>query len=109
MNKKIIAFILGLISFFLLFALGEGFGINVAFLGIGVYYLISQYFLSRGNPQALFKDWLIILLLNSTLIVAAILVLFFEQTEKMQSIAVVISTVSSVIGAGIAAWSSKND
>ena len=107
MTKKIIAFILGLISFFLMFALGEGLGINVAFLGIGIYYLISQYFLSRGNPQALFKDWLIILSLNATLIVSAVLVLLFEPNAKMQSLVVVISIMSSVIGAGLAAWLAK--
>ena len=107
MAKKIIAFILGLISFFLMFALGEGFAMNVAFFGIGIYYLISQYILSRGNPNALFKDWSIILSLNATLIVTAVLVLLFEPNAKMQSIVVVISISASVIGAGLAAWFAK--
>ena len=107
MPKKIIAFILGLISFFLFFALGEELGIKVAFLGICIYYFISQYFLSRGNPQALFKDWLIILLLNATLIVTAVLTLLIEPNAKWQSVVVVISIMSSVIGAGLAAWLAK--
>jgi hypothetical protein len=107
MDKKIIAFILGFLSFFLMFILGEGIGIYAAFIGMGIYYLISQYFLSRGNPQALFKDWLIILSLNSTLIVASVLILFVEQSGKMQSLIVIVSTVSSVAGAGLAAWLAK--
>ena len=107
MTKKIIAFILGLISFFLMFALGEGFGINVAFFGIGIYYLISQYFLSRGNPHALFKDWSIILSLNATLIITAVLILIFEPNAKIQTIVTVISIIYSFIGAGLAAWFAK--
>jgi hypothetical protein len=111
MNKKIIAFILGLISFFLMFALGEGLGIGAAFLGIAIYYLISQYFLSRGNPQALFKDWLIILILNSVLLVTSVLVLIIEpgESEKMQSLVVIISLASSILGAGIAAMLAKKN
>lgn len=54
MAKKIIALILGIISFFLMFALGETFGVSVAFIAIGIYYLFSQFLLSRGNPRALY-------------------------------------------------------
>ena len=56
MPKKIIAFLLGILSFFLMFAIGESFGIVAVFLGPGIYYAIAQFLLSRGNPHALFKD-----------------------------------------------------
>lgn len=107
MSKRITALILGLISFFLMFPIGESFGVHVAFIGIGFYYLISQYFLSRGNPHALFKDWPLILRLNSTLIVTAVLILILEPDAKIQSIVVVISFLFSLIGAGIAARLAK--
>jgi len=108
MKNKIIAFILGITSFFLMFALGETFGVGVAFIAIGIYYLFSQFFLSRGNPRALYEDWSLILLLNAALIVTAILIILIEPDTKWHSIAAVISLVSSVIGAGIAAWFAKN-
>ena len=109
MARKIIAFILGIISYFLMFALGEPFGLNIAFLGISIYFFVSQYFLSRGNPQALFHDWSIILSLNAVLIVTSIHVLLFESNAKMQSLIVVVSIVSSVMGAGLAAWLAKKN
>ena len=108
MKNKIIAFILGITSFFLMFALGETFGVGVAFIAIGIYYLFSQFFLSRGNPRALYEDWSLILLLNAALIVTAVMVLLLETDAKIHSIVAVISIVCSVIGAGIAAWLAKN-
>ena len=103
MAKKIIALILGIISFFLMFALGETFGVSVAFIAIGIYYLLSQYFLSRGNNRALHEDWPLILLLNAVLIVTAVIILLLEPDTKFHSVVAVISIVCSIVGAGIAA------
>ena len=108
MAKKIIALILGIISFFLMFALGETFGVPTAFIAIGIFYLFSQFFLSRGNTRALYEDWPLILLLNAALIVTAVMVLLIEPDTKWHSIITVISIVCSVIGASIAAWLAKN-
>jgi len=107
MAKKIIAVILGIISFFIMFAVGEPFGVIVGFSFIGIYYMFIQFLLSRGNPRALYEDWPLILFLNAALIVAAILILLVEPDTKWHSIVVVISIVCSVIGAGIAAWLAK--
>jgi len=104
MSKKLVALILGIISFFLMFALGESFGVPVAFIAVGIYYLLSQFFLSRGNARALYEDWPLILFLNAALIVTAIIVLLIEPDAKIHSIVAVISIVCSAIGAGIAAW-----
>ena len=107
MAKKIIALLLGIISFFMMFALGEEYGISIAFIAVGIYYLFSQYFLSRGNPRALYEDWPLILLLNAALIVTAILILLIEPDAKSDSIVALISVLSSVVGAGLAGWMAK--
>ena len=108
MAKKIIALTLGAISFFLMFALGETFGVPTAFIAIGIYYLFSQFFLSRGNNRALYEDWPLIILLNTALIVTGIMILLLEPDTKFHSIVAVISIVCSVVGAGIAAWLANN-
>ncbi|MCP4077731.1 MAG: hypothetical protein GY744_16285 [Gammaproteobacteria bacterium] len=107
MVRKITALSLGAISFFIMFALGEEFGVSIAFSVIGIYYLFSQFFLSRGNARALYEDWPLILFLNAALIVTAVLVLLIEPDTKWHSIVAIISIVCSVIGAAIAAWFAK--
>ncbi|MBT8121336.1 MAG: hypothetical protein KJO10_02280 [Gammaproteobacteria bacterium] len=107
MAKKITALILGIISFFLMLELGEIFGDSIAFIAVGIYYLLAQFFLSRGNTRALYKDWSLILILNAALIVTAVLILLIEPDAKYQAIVAVISIVCSIIGAGIAAWLAK--
>jgi len=64
-----IAFFLGVLSFFLLFIVGEALvenvgeavGMVVAFILLAAYFFICQFRLSRGNPNALRKDWPIML------------------------------------------------
>ena len=107
MAKKIAALVLGIISFFLMFALGEELGVTVTFIITGIYYFLSQFFLSRGNTRALYEDWPLILLLNAALIVTAALVLLIEPDTKWHSVIAVISIVCSVIGASLAAWLAK--
>jgi len=107
MVKKITALILGVISFFLMLAIGEEFGAPIGFSFIGIYYLFSQFYLSRGNARALYEDWPLILLLNAALIVTAVLILLIEEDEKWASIVAAISIICSVIGAAIAAWFAK--
>ncbi|MGD8801883.1 MAG: hypothetical protein PVG12_01775 [Gammaproteobacteria bacterium] len=87
--------------------MGERFGVTVAFIAIGIYYLFSQFFLSRGNTRALYEDWSLILLLNAALIVTAVMILLLEPGTKAHSLVAVISIASSVTGAGIAAWAAK--
>jgi len=114
MNKIIIAFVLSVLSFFLMFFLGEGISVYAAFIGLGIYFFIAQYYLSRGNPKALSQDWLIILTLNSVLILTVISALFAEEnaTAKMQTLIIlIITSICSVAGAVLAGWSAnkKND
>jgi hypothetical protein len=103
MAKKVIAVSLGILSFFLLMLLGEEYGVAIAFIATGIYYLISQFFLSRGNARALYEDWFLILILNSTLFFVALLILLIEPHAKYTAVVAVISLASSILGAGIAA------
>lgn len=86
--KLFLAVILGLLSFLLLFGLGaalEGASLNelsgnitgksaqfaltvASGIVIGDYFLIAQYFLSRGNPQPLRKAWPLVIALNFLLL-----------------------------------------
>ena len=107
MAKKVISVILGVLSFFIMMFLGEEFGVATGFIATGIYYLLAQFFLSRGNARALVEDWSIILFLNSTLIVVAVLILLIEPDAKYTAFVVVISILSSVIGAWIASMLAK--
>ena len=100
--KVLVAFILGVLSFLLLFGLGsalEGATLNGALgkasgkyaeyaltaalvIVIGAYFLIAQYFLSRGNPQALRKVWPLIIAMNFILLCAPILCLVLETKGR---------------------------
>ena len=108
MAKKLAALTLGIISFFLMFAVGEELGIVAAFIFIAVYYLAAQFLLSRGNPNALEQDWPVLLILNTPMILTAITVLLIEPDAKYTAVVVVISTMSSVIGVGLASRLSRH-
>ena len=107
MVKKITAVILGVVAFFLMFAVGETFGAPIGLGFVAVYFLFSQLFLSRGNDRALYEDWPLMLLLNAAVIVTAVMILFIEPDAKWTSVVAVISIAGSVIGAGVAAWFAK--
>jgi hypothetical protein len=105
--KMLIAVILGVLSFFLMFFLGEVFGDYAAFIGIGAFFLSSQYFLSRGNPQALRKDWPLIIALNFTLLSATLICLVVEPNKgaKLATLCLAVLAVAcSYAGAALAAW-----
>lgn len=59
------AFFLGVLSFFLFFVILETVGLVVAFILMALYFFICQFRLSRGNPDALRKDWPIMLALDA--------------------------------------------
>jgi hypothetical protein len=109
---------LGVLSFFLLFFLGEGVKIPesiqgaesshaaIFILALGGYFLVAQYLLSSGNPDALRKDWLIIASLNSVLSLSAVIALLIEPNKlaAFQTLGIaVFAWVSSCAGAVLAA------
>jgi hypothetical protein len=108
--KMLIAVILGLFSFFLMFFLGEGWGYYALFIGMGAYFLIAQYFLSRGNRQALRKDWPLIIALNFTLLSATIICLVVEPNKgaKLATLCLAILAVACFyVGAALAARTAR--
>jgi hypothetical protein len=115
--KVVVAFVLGVLGFVLMFFLGEGVKIPttvpaaeyiqwlIFISGMGGYFLISEYLLSRGNPQAIRKDWAIILALNLTLLVTSIIALFIEphKLAALQALGTAILAVAcSYAGASLA-------
>jgi len=92
MRKVLTALILGLISFPLFFLFGEpllsayeGAGLTATFIVMAVYFFVCQFFLSRGNPDALFKDWPIMLALDAVQLVMLILIVLLERLEVILS------------------------
>lgn len=80
MKKYLAASLLGLGSFFVFWAIGEYLssggatsptgevaGVLILAGVLGAYFFVCQYYLSRGNPNPLRKQWLIILSLNLVL------------------------------------------
>jgi hypothetical protein len=88
MPKALIAFFLGVFSFFLFMFIGDAssyylgdVGFVVTFILMGVYFFSCQFFLSRGNPDAFLKDWPIMLALNAVLLLLLIPMVFSERLE----------------------------
>jgi hypothetical protein len=105
-RKVVVAFFLGLLSFLLIFLLGEVFGDYALFIGMGVYFLVAQYLLSRGNPQAIRKDWPLITAMNFTPLCATIIALAVEPNKgnALEMLLVTILTLAcSYTGAALAA------
>jgi len=87
MSKTLIAFFLGLFSFFFMFV-GETLshyfgdvGLVPAFILMAMYFFVCQFFLSRGNPNAFPKDWPIMLALDAVLLLALIPMAILETQE----------------------------
>lgn len=91
--KILAALMLGVVAFFLLFALGEGVRIppsvpaaefvhGAIFVGgMGLYFLLSAYWLTRGEARPLFGQWPIILALGAPLLATVIVALVVEPNK----------------------------
>ena len=71
MSKILKAFLIGVFSFFLFFAIFEAASENLgdagevlAFILMAAYFFFCQFRLSRGNPDAHRKDWPVMLALD---------------------------------------------
>lgn len=72
MPKLIVAFLLGVLSFFLMFAIGEtalhyfgDAGLIPMFIVMAAYFFFCQFRLSRGHADAIRRDWPIMLALDA--------------------------------------------
>ena len=88
MEKSTVAFFLGLFSVFLLFFIGEKLSYRYGDVGgfmtaavLLVYFFTCQFFLSRGNPNAIRTDWPIMLLLDGILLLLLIPMVLLERRE----------------------------
>ena len=111
-RKIVLAFFLGAFSFFLSFFLNEvfgEFGEYAQFIGMGACFLISQYLLSRGNPQALREDWPLIIALNFTTLCVLIKVLAVEskKTLLVMVLLTIFTVACSYAGAALAARTAR--
>ena len=111
--KIVLSLFLGLVSVFLMFFLGETWGERAMFPGLAAYFLISQYFLSRGNPQAICKDWPYILALNLPLLASDITCLIVEPNTntgaKLSALCMgILAVACSYAGAGVAARTARH-
>lgn len=72
MPKVLVAFFLGVLSFFLMFLIGEtaihylgNTGLIPTFILLAAYFFFCQFRLSRGRADAIRQDWLIMLALDA--------------------------------------------
>jgi O-antigen/teichoic acid export membrane protein len=79
MIKGLGAFLLGVLSFAVFMFVGDTAGVIVTGIVMLAYFFICQFRLSRGNPNALFKDWPIMLALNATIIVVLFVSVLVEK------------------------------
>jgi hypothetical protein len=112
LSRWLVAFLLGFVSLFLLFFLGESFGEPAMYIGVGAFALCAQLFLSRGHVAALRKDWPVILCLNFMVLLSTVLCLALEHNNPGAHLtALVLAGVAvacSYAGAWLAARIARN-
>jgi peptidoglycan/LPS O-acetylase OafA/YrhL len=112
LSRWLVAFLLGFVSLFLLFFLGESFGEPAMYIGVGAFALCAQLFLSRGHVAALRKDWPVILCLNFMVLLSTVLCLALEHNNPGPHLtALVLAGVAvacSYAGAWLAARIARN-
>ena len=85
MRKLLLAFCLGFLSFFLFIFVGETMPLFAAFILMAAYFSICQFLLSRGKVDAYRKDWPVMLALEATVLVQAIVIALAEKREVFLS------------------------
>ena len=112
LSRWLVALLLGFVSLFLLFFLGESFGELAMYIGVGAFALCAQLFLSRGHVAALRKDWPVILCLNFMVLLSTVLCLALEHNNPAAHLtALVLAGVAvacSYAGAWLAARIARN-
>ena len=112
MPKALIAFFLGLFSFFLFMFIGEkslyyysDIGLVAAFILMAAYFFICQFLLSRGNPDAFLKDWPIMLALDAVLLFCLIPMALSERLEVIlfQGLGILLSCCGGTLAGAFAA------
>ena len=91
--KIVVAVLLGVLAFFLMFGLGEGVRIpatvpaaaliqGAIFVGgMGGYFLLCAFLLSRGDTRALLSLWPTVVALNAPIIISVLVALVVEPNK----------------------------
>ena len=112
LSRCLVAFLLGFVSLFLLFFLGETLGEPAMYIGVGAFALCAQLFLSRRHVAALRTDWPIILCLNFMVLVSMVLCFTLEHNNPEAHLSAlvlaVVAVACSYAGAGLAARIARN-
>jgi hypothetical protein len=90
--RALVAVFLGILSFFLMFIIGEpashqlgNAGLVLMFILMAAYFFLCQFRLSRGNPNAYRKDWPVMVALDATWIIAGFIMIMSEKREVVLS------------------------
>ncbi len=108
------AFVLGVLSFVVFMFVGETadnfFGVKGAPIAtiilMAAYFFICQLLLSRGNPHALRKDWPIMLVLNSAIIVVLFVSVLVEEQGAVfliQALGILLACFAGTIAGAVVA------
>jgi len=112
LSRWLVAFLLGFVSLFLMFFLGESFGEPAMYIGVGVFALGAQLFLSRGHVAALRTDWPVILCLNFMLLLSMVLCFTLEHNNPGAHLTALVmagvAVACSYAGAALAALIARN-
>jgi len=112
MSKISKAFLMGVFSFFLFFAIGEAASENLgdagevlAFILMAAYFFFCQFRLSRGNPDAYRKDWPVMLALDAPWIIAGFIMIMSEKREVVlsQGVGILVSCIGATWAGAFAA------
>ncbi len=110
LSKVVIAFLLGIIGLFIGFEVGEGAGIAVGFVTLGVYCFVCQFLLSRKNANAYRKDWPVMLALDAAWL-CILCVMFLKEHQNLmdsQGPAILLATCGATyLGAVVASLTAK--
>lgn len=109
MSRHVIAFFLGVLSFFVLMFVGETYGLPEAAVAMAVYFCFCQFLLSLGNIAA-HRNWTLMLTLNFVTIMATIGMVIFEKLSVIVSqvpITLIIPFAATYLGAVMASLSAK--
>ncbi len=112
MARLIMAFLMGLLSVFLFFVIGDtashylgNAGLILAFILMAAYFFILQYRASLGNPDAYRKDWPVMLSFDATWIFVGFQMILTERREVVisQGLGILISCFGATWAGAFAA------
>lgn len=97
MTKTLGAICMAVLSLPVFMMVGEAISEKLAgfpfLIAMAAYFFVCQFALSRGNPRAYRKDWLIMLLLDSGMVV----VLFFSLIQEKRTATFVVEVFAFLI------------